>query len=309
MRQENFNFTAGDRENIFVYRWAPEDKSNTKVALQIAHGMAEHAGRYKNFAEFLTSRGFIVYANDHRGHGKTAGSIENVGYIADDHGWDIVVNDTHELTNIIKKENPGLPVFILGHSFGSLILRDYISSFGNDIEGAIMSGTSADPGLLGVIGKILAKRETKKKGKRAKSPLLDNLCFGKFNKAFKPNRTDFDWLSKDIENVDNYIKDPYCGDVFSAVFYYDLIVGVKKISSFDSIDKIPKDLPIFLLAGQYDPVGNNTKDVSKVYRVFKKADIKDVNYKFYSGARHEILNDFCKNTVYKDILEWINNHV
>jgi len=172
-----------------------------------------------------------------------------------------------------------------------------------------MSGTSADPGLLGVIGKILAKRETKKKGKRAKSPLLDNLCFGKFNKAFKPNRTDFDWLSKDMENVDNYIKDPYCGDVFSAVFYYDLLVGVKKISSFDSIDRIPKDLPIFLLAGQYDPVGNNTKDVSKVYKVFKKAGIKDVSYKFYSGARHEILNDFCKNTVYKDILEWINNHV
>ena len=192
MRQENFNFTAGDGEKIFVYRWTPENKSNTKVALQIAHGMAEHAGRYQNFADFLTSRGFIVYANDHRGHGRTAGSIKNVGYIADEHGWDIVVNDTHELTNIIKEENPGLPVFILGQSFGSLILRDYISSFGNDINGAIMSGTNADPGLLGVIGKILAKREIKKKGKRAKSPLLDNLCFGKFNKSFKPNRTDFD---------------------------------------------------------------------------------------------------------------------
>jgi len=112
-----------------------------------------------------------------------------------------------------------------------------------------------------------------------------------------------------MENVDNYIKDPYCGGVFSAVFYYDLIVGVKKISSFDSIDKIPKDLPIFLLAGQYDPVGHNTKDVDKVYKAFKKAGIKDINYKFYSGARHEILNDFCKDTVYEDILEWINNHL
>jgi alpha-beta hydrolase superfamily lysophospholipase len=226
MKSGDFKFITEDKTEIFTCKWLPDDNKEIRGAVQIVHGMAEHAARYGEFAEFLTENGFAVYADDHRGHGKTAGSLDRVGFFAEKNGWDLVVNDEFELTRIIKKENPGLPVYLLGCSMGSLIIRDFIFEHSNHINGVILSGTSCDPGILAIFGKLVAKLQIRQNGFKAKSPLLDKLSFGKFNSYFKPNRTAFDWLSTNEENVDRYVADPYCGSVFSAGFFYDLMLMV-----------------------------------------------------------------------------------
>jgi len=309
VRSGDFKFLTEDKTEIFTYRWLPDDDKTIKAAVQIVHGMAEHAERYGEFAAFLADKGFAVYGDDHRGHGKTAGSLKNTGFFAKENGWNLVVNDEIELTKIIRKENPSIPVFLLGHSMGTFIIRDYIFTQSNSVDGVILSGTSCDPGVMANLGKMIAKWQIKKNGFKAKSPLLDKLSFGKFNSYFKPNRTAFDWLSTNDENVDRYIADPYCGSVFSAGFFYDLIYGVKKVNLFENIEKVSKKLPIFLISGEKDPVGNFTKGVMKVFNDYKKAKLTDVSYKFYKGFRHEILKETNRLEVYNDITDWLNKHI
>ncbi len=308
MKCDTFTYKAADGTRIFAYRWAPGSKDNIKAALQIAHGMAEHGARYERFAGELVKAGYAVYVNDHRGHGKTAGSLENVGFFAEVEGWNKVVDDMHVLTAIIKKENPKVPVFLLGHSMGSFLSRNYAMLHGGDIKGLILSGTAGDPGLLGKVGLFVAKREAARKGKKTKSPLLDKLSFGAYNKAFKPNRTKFDWLSRDNAEVDKYVADPYCGDVFSAGFFCDLVSGLAFISDNGNVAKIPRELPIYLFSGSMDPVGAKTKGVLQVYNSLVKAGIRDVTYKFYQDGRHEMLNETNRDEVFKDVIAWLNQH-
>jgi alpha-beta hydrolase superfamily lysophospholipase len=205
----------------------PDEALAIKGAVQIAHGMAEHAGRYERFADALTKAGYAVYANDHRGHGKTAGSQKEVGYFADENGWEKVVDDMHTLTGIIKKECPKKPFFLFGHSMGSFLSRHYSMLYAKELTGLVLSGTGGDPGALGKIGLFIATIEAKLKGKKAKSEMMNKLSFGAFNGAFKPNRTDYDWLSRDNAEVDKYISDPWCGAVFTAGFFCDLLGGIK----------------------------------------------------------------------------------
>ena len=308
MQSETFSFKTDDDKNISAYKWFPDNKSNIKGVVQISHGMAEHALRYEDFAGTLVKSDYGVYANDHRGHGKTAGSLNDIGYFAPNNGWSLVVNDMYKLNSIIAKDHPGLPIYLLGHSIGSLLSRSFIIRYGDRLSGVILIGTSGDPGALKYIGILIAKFEMKMKGKKVKSPMLDNLSFGNYNKAFAPNRTRFDWLSRDTSSVDKYVNDPFCGDIFSAGFFYDLLTGIKDIGSFSNIENISKDLPILLLSGEDDPVGNKTRGVLQIYDLYKKAGIEDVNYKFYPGARHEILNEINKEEVYLDIIEWLDSH-
>ncbi|WP_416197509.1 MAG: hypothetical protein ACFWUA_07875 [Sporanaerobacter sp.] len=308
MNISEFTFKSQGELDIYCKKWEPDD-GPIVAAVQISHGMAEHIQRYHGFAEVLVEKGFVVYGNDHRGHGKTAGSLENIGYFADENGWDKVVNDMHTLTNIIKDEYENIPVFLLGHSMGSFLARTYIESFGEEIDGVILSGTGGNPGIAGSIGIKIAKKEIKEKGKKAKSEKLNNLSFGNFNKGFKPNRTEFDWLTRDPQVVDEYIRDPYCGGVFTAGFFYDMLTGLKEIYKKENIDKIPKNLPIFFISGEKDPVGANTKGVLQAIKAYKKAGIKDISYKFYKNARHEVLNEINREEVYWDIIDWIQKYV
>jgi len=308
MQSETFSFKTDNDKDISAYKWLPDNKSSIKGVVQISHGMAEHASRYEDFAGTLVKSGYGVYANDHRGHGKTAGSLNDIGYFAPNNGWSLVVNDMYKLNSIIAKDHPGLPIYLLGHSMGSLLSRSFIIRYGDRLSGVILIGTSGDPGALKYIGILIAKFEMKMKGKKVKSPMLDNLSFGNYNKAFAPNRTRFDWLSRDASSVDKYVNDPFCGDIFSAGFFYDLLTGIKDIGSFSNIENISEDLPILLLSGEDDPVGNKTRGVLQVYDLYKKAGIKDVNYKFYPEARHDILNEINKDEVYRDIIEWLDSH-
>jgi alpha-beta hydrolase superfamily lysophospholipase len=309
MKSETFTFKTKDNENIFTYKWLPDNEKDIKAIVQLAHGMAEHGKRYERFSEALNGSGYGVYINDHRGHGKTAGSLEALGFFADENGWDLVIDDMHQLTGIINETFPGLPVFLLGHSMGSFLSRNYIYRYGNELKGVILSGTAGDPGLLGALGILVAKRECKKKGKKTKSLLLDKLSFGSFNKAFKPARTDFDWLSRDPEEVDKYINDPYCGEVFTAGFYLDLLEGMKKINLQSNTNRVPKDLPIFLFAGDMDPVGKNGKGVKQIFKAYEKAGIRDVSCKLYKDGRHEMLNEINREEVFNDIIKWLDNHM
>jgi len=305
MKADTFTFKATDGTKIFTYRWLPASKTNIKAAVQIAHGMAEHAARYDRFAKKLVAAGFAVYANDHRGHGKTAGSLEKVGYLADENGWEKTVDDMHVLTGIIKKENPRKPVFLFGHSMGSFLSRHYAMLHGGEIAGLILSGTGGDPGLIGKIGLLVAKREAARKGKTTRSPFLDGLSFGAFNKKFKPNRTKFDWLSRDNAEVDKYIADPYCGEVFTAGFFCDMLGGLAFINKKGNIAKIPTGLPVYLFSGSLDPVGANTKGVLQVYNALVKAGIRNVTYKFYKDGRHETLNETNRDEVMGDVIAWL----
>lgn len=301
-----FNFGSEDNKEIFYYKWSPEQK--VKGIVQIIHGMAEHAFRYNDFAEFLIRNGFGVYANDHRGHGKTKeNTIENIGYLAPKDGWELLVNDVYALTKIIKKENPETPVFILGHSMGALIARDYISKYGNEINGVILSGVPSDPGLMTDIALMIANFEILIKGNKKKSPLLDKLSFGKYNSQFKPNRTPYDFLSRDNAIVDRYVADKFCGEIFTNTFFKDMLGGIKEINKLENISKVPKDLGMYFICGKNDPVGDNSKGVKKIYKQYEKQNIKNLNLKIYQASRHEILNELNKEEVYNDILNWISN--
>ncbi len=309
MEKDHFQFKTKDSTNIFVYAWIPQDSTKTKAVLQISHGMAEHAARYQGLAEYLNSKGYAVYANDHRGHGRTAGGLENIGFLAQQNGWDLAVADIRQLSQILKKKHPDIPLFALGHSMGGLLLRDYISHYGSEIQGAIILSTSDNPFILCMIGQVIASIEIMAKGAKNRSELLDKMSFGKYNSYFSPNATKFDWLSSDTEAVRKYVDDPYCGEIFTSSFFKDLTYGVRKISSNKYFMKVPKDLPLLFLAGKNDPVGNMTKGVLKVIEKYIKAGIKDIEYIFFERARHEILNEKCKNEVYRHISDWLDEKI
>jgi len=305
---KTFTFKSSDNENIFVYKWMPDNNLQPKAILQIAHGMAEHATRYNEFAEELIKHNFIVYANDHRGHGQTAKSVNEQGFFATKNGWNLVVEDMFLLTNLIKKENPNIPVFLLGHSMGSLLTRTYIIKYQNNVNGIILSGTSGEKGMLIKSAKFLSKILTITQGKQTPTNLMNNMSFGKFNDKFKPNRTPFDWLSTNNENVDNYIADPFCGAIFSTQFFNDLSSGVDFINKKENILKIEKKLPILMISGEDDPVGNFTKGVKMVYNTYNELGINNIEVRFYKNFRHEILNETNRKQVFADIIEWINKN-
>ncbi|MDN3018876.1 lysophospholipase [Paenibacillus sp. BSR1-1] len=305
----SFTFQTEDGVEIFAKKWASENENRPKVIVQIAHGMAEHIERYDAFAKELMTHDFIVYGNDHRGHGETAKINNRSRYFADEQGFKKVVEDMHELTIIIEKEFPGIPIILFGHSMGSFLSRRYIQLYGNQLSGVILSGTGGDPGIMGKIGKWIASREKKRKGAQTPSLLLNNLTFGSYNKSFKPTRTEFDWLSREEREVDKYIEDPMCGGIFSAGFFYDLLEGIAIINKRENLRRIPANLPIFLISGARDPVGNNSKGVLKTYKAYKQVGIKEVSYKLYEDARHELLNEKNREEVQADIIRWITLHI
>lgn len=305
MIKDEFTIQSTDGTVIQAYRWKDTNKE-VIAAIQIAHGMAEHSLRYEPFIAFLTAHGFIVYANDHRGHGKSISDETSKGYFAKRNGFEKVVEDTYLLTNIIKKENENIPLFLFGHSMGSLIFRRYIQRYNKaNIAGVILSGTAGNPGFIGKVGLILAKFERLIKGHKKSSPLMDKLIFGDHNKRFQPVRTKHDFLTRDETVVDAYVADDNCGFICTTSFYVDLLEGTIKIHRNEEITKIDKQLPIFLLAGDDDPVGDYGEGVQAVYEQYLQNGLQQVSIKLYEQGRHEMLNELNKMEVYTDILNWI----
>ncbi len=309
MKASEFKLTIAQDLDMHVYVWTPDHNKPIKAVLQIAHGMAEHGKRYEDLATFLTDKGYAVYANDHRGHGKTAGSIENLGFFSEKDGWQKVVNDVKQLNQHLNQKHPNTPIFILGHSMGSFLTRHFLMDETISIQGAMLSGTADHPGLLGKVGLFVTKILLLFNDPKKPSPLMDSLSFKAYNNAFKPNRTNFDWLSKDKDKVDAYIADPYCGTIFSIQFYNDLLKGLLHISSYKNIKKTNQNIPILVLSGTKDPVGANGKGIHNFYRKLQSAGIKDVSLKLFENGRHEMINETNRKEVYSYMHNWLNERI
>ncbi|MFD3448354.1 alpha/beta hydrolase [Microbacteriaceae bacterium 4G12] len=304
MNRESFTLQSADGIELHIMKWY-DSSVQPKAVVQIAHGMAEHIKRYDEFARELVSNGIFVYGNDHRGHGLTASCKEDRGYFAPENGFERVVHDMDVVSKHIENEYDGVPLFLLGHSMGSFLSRRYVQIYGKRLKGLILTGTGDNPSFMLKVGKAVARFEMRKNGHKTPSPLLNAMSFGQFNRAFRPNRTLFDWLSRDEKAVDAYLQDSLCGGVFTSGFFYDLFTGSEMIIDEVSIARVPKDLPIFFVSGDRDPVGKNTKGVLHAYEAYKKAGVQDVSYKFYKDSRHEILNETNRAEVYEEILAWI----
>ncbi len=305
MKSTVFSFVDTDGVTIFVYKWLP-DGGSPKAVVQISHGMQEHAGRYAELAELLTTNGYAVYADDHRGHGKTALGLDRQGQLGPG-GWESTVRDLKELTDKIKSELPGVPLFLLGHSWGSFLTQNYIEKWGTGLKGAILSGTHGKDPLVKV-GVMLGEWDVKRRGPVAPGGVLEKLSVAGLNKKFEPVRTSKDWLNRDPIEVDKYVADPYCGKPFPNEFFLELAKLLANTWNKRSEAQIPRELPIYLFAGTMDPVGKFTKTVQALANRYKEYGIKDVTTKFYEGARHETLHETNRVQVMNDILVWLNAH-
>jgi alpha-beta hydrolase superfamily lysophospholipase len=303
MQSTTFTFKSPDGPQVFVYKWAPESGVKLKAALQIAHGAAEHALRYERFGHCLAEAGYVAYANDHRGHGKTAGTLDKAG-IAGPDGWNGMLRDMRQLNEIIKAENPGLPVFFFGHSMGSLIAQQYIQDWGGELKGAILSGTfgslGGDPAAIVAMGEQLAQAQ----GDDAPSPIFTGM-FATFNQPFEPGKTGLEWLSRDEDQVKKYVDDPWCGFPFSNRLVIDMFSGASRIWDPENEARIPKSLPLLVISGDQDPAGANTASVTQLVDRYRGQGMRDITVKFYPQARHEILNETNCGEVECDILNWI----
>jgi alpha-beta hydrolase superfamily lysophospholipase len=299
MLETRFLLDRGDGAKIQVYRWSGDGAP--RAAVQISHGLAEHAGRYARLAEALTGAGYVVYASDHRGHGPSA-SAQDLGHFADADGWRKCLDDLWAVNRRIATDGAGSGIFFLGHSMGSFFGQQFISEHGESLVGAVLSGSNGAPAAIADIGRLVARAERWRLGGRGHSPLLLKMLFGDFNKPFQPARTDFDWLSRDAKEVDKYVADPFCGFPFSTQLAIDLLDALKPLTAPATIARIPKALPIYIFSGERDPVGPNLQGLIAAYRA---AGLK-VWTKIYPEARHETLNEINRDEVTADLLAWLN---
>ena len=303
MSVNTFTFTDPDGFQIFVYRWMPEGQK-AKAVVQIAHGMAEHALRYERFADFLNQAGYAVYADDHRGHWKTAKDLSKAGLGGDD-SWNGMVNDEKQLKEIIQKENPGLPLFFFGHSMGSFIAQQFIQLWGGDLKGVVLSGTTGLPILPKEALPLMDQAASgEQRDKYPEGPGL----FASLNAAFEPVKTPFDWLSRDEAEVEKYVNDPWCGFAFSNGMMRDMAYGLFEMLDPQNQARIPKSLPILMIAGEKDPVGANN-GVRTLAQKYQELGIKDVQVILYPGARHEVLNEINRDEVQEDVRKWMDKHL
>ncbi len=305
-QKKEFYFPSSDMQTeIHGVAWLP-DSGKARAVFQITHGMMEYIERYEEFAEFLTEQGFLVTGHDHLGHGKSICEQKDLGYIAEKNGSGCLVADMHRLRLIAQKRNPGLPYFMLGHSMGSYLLRKYLTIHGEGLAGALILGTGSVSDGVVLLGKALAKTLARFRGWRHRSPLMERAFFsGSFQQFdMDGSHPENSWLTRDTEAVKRYAKDPRCSFRFTLNGFYSILETVRYDNQDLFVRKIPQDLPVILMSGDRDPVGDLGKGVKKVERQLREAGIRDLTCVLYPEDRHEILNELDKDQVYRDILDW-----
>lgn len=303
MKHKAFWLDASDHTRLFVNAWLPV--AAPRAVVMLSHGMAEHSGRYARLATALCGAGFALYAHDQRGHGKTAAQ-GMPGHFADTDGWNKVVDDLANLAQAVGERHPGLPMFLLGHSMGSYIAQAWLMHHGASLQGAVLSGSNYNPPSLYRSARLVARMESLRQGKTGRSALIDWLSFGSFNKAFKPNRTRFDWLSRDPDEVDRYINDPLCGFRCTNQFWMDLLGGLQKISKRSNLAQIDPGLPLLIIGGECDPVSDG-KRLKVLAHVLAQAGHRALQLKVYSQARHEVFNELNREEVTRDLIDWLQH--
>ena len=303
-----FTFLSSDgKTQLHGMLWEPEGVA-VRAVLQICHGVAEHIARYDGFARALNEQGIVVAGHDHLGHGKSLPEGGTPVYFGDGNTWNTVVDDIYVLHQRLKQRYPDAPLCIMGHSMGSFLTRTYLIRYPGTVKAAVIMGTGWQPEMTIRGGLLLAGILSGLKGPDAVSKLVTNMAFGAYNKAFgdKP-RTPNDWLSADTDNVDRYMADPLCGADATVGLFRQMLRGLRFNQTPGNIDRMDKNAPILLIAGQDDPVGNMGAGVRRTHDAFKRAGIKDVTLKLYPGLRHEILNEAAmRDTVYGDIGAWLD---
>lgn len=303
MKENHFTYTADDGAKLFVYRWLP-DVGLGKAVVHIAHGLAEHAGRYERLAEVLTENGYVVFANDYRGHGKTAVQLDESGHFADENGWQRILKDIEELVRLERNEFFGHRVILFGHSMGSLVAQHLATR--NLFDAVAMSGANGTLSPLARIGKLIAKVESWRLGKRGKSELINALTFDAFNKPFQPNRTSFDWLSRDEAEVDKYIADSMCGFLCSTQLWMDLLDAMAEAAKPEFRARVPKQMPVYLFSGSRDQVNNEGQGSTALAEYYRSIGMEKVSYRIFTGARHETLNELNREEVTEHLVDWMN---
>jgi alpha-beta hydrolase superfamily lysophospholipase len=304
MEASAFTLDVPDGQSLLVYRWVPDGPAKAQV--QIVHGLAEHAARYARLAGALTAAGYAVYAHDWRGHGRTAGSPADLGYFADDDGWSKCLDDAWMLCRRMQADQPGLPTVLLGHSMGSFLVQHFIAQHGDALAGAVLSASNGKPTGLAGLGPYVARLERLRLGKRGISGLINRMAFGAFNKPFEPARTPFDWLSRDPAEVDTYVADPLCGFPSRVQLWIDLLDALKIVADPALQARIPKSLPVYVIAGMRDPVSNNTAGLKQLLGAYDAAGMTKVEHRFYADARHEIFNETNRDEVTRDLVLWLD---
>ncbi len=307
--KKNLTFLSSDEKTmIHAVEWLPEGEP--KAIIQLVHGMVEYIERYDDFANFLASKGFMVVGHDHLGHGQSVQSVEDWGYISEDCPARHLIRDIHRLRVDIQKKNPGIPYFIAGHSMGSYLLRRYLTHKGAGLAGAIIIGTGQESDMAVRSGLMLVRATAKAKGWRHRSDKLQNLTYSSAYKQYDLTRTDLEnsWVCSDPEVMKKYYSDPRCSFLFTTSGFEALLSTVLFDNQKRNIEMIPKNLPIYIISGEGDPVGNLGKGVKEVYQKYVKAGITNIECKLYPDMRHEILNEPGKQEVYDDILAWIEKN-
>lgn len=301
---ESFALNSTDGTRLHVYRWLPQGP--VRATIQIAHGMGEHAARYAATAQALTAAGYAVYANDHRGHGRTA-NPGGLGWLGDD-GWNRVVADAAALTDHVRGQHSGVPHVLLGHSMGAMLAQQYLYRYGARLDAAVLSGS---PGVAGRfqswLSHTLARIERWRLGADAESAFLQRLLFGKANDAFAgPSASGFEWLSRDAAQVRAYVDDPLCGFVLRAGSLCDLFAGARQAGHMENVLQIPRHLPVLVFSGSDDPVHNGGTNLERLLGLYRR-HVTRVDDRVYAGGRHEMFNETNREAVVQDVLAWLDN--
>lgn len=307
MKQEFYYGSKDGKTKIHAITWIPEGE--VKAVLQICHGMVEYIDRYDGFASYLADRGICVVGHDHLGHGKSITEEACLGHFDPKNGNKYVISDIHSLRLQTEKKYPGVPYFMLGHSMGSFLLRQYLTMKSKGLAGAIIMATGYMPYPILAAGQVVCKVIGTVKGWNYHSEFVNKFGMGGYNKQFEPSESMKDWITSDDEMRAKCEADPLCGFTFTVGGYYQMFEGMKVIAKKASATKVSNKLPVFFVAGAQDPVGDNGEGVRKVFEKYRSAGIRDVQIKLYENDRHEILNERDRETVYEDLHQWMQEHM
>ena len=305
MNEHNFSVPLANNDSLQGMLWTNDD--NPKAILLVVHGMTEHIYRYKNFAKLLTDHGIAVTGFDLRGHGKNLPKSGCASF--GENGWEASLNDILVFSEYINNKYPNCPKYFLGFSLGSFLVREYLNKFNHNFSGAIIAGTGYQPSLILSIMLAIVKSQIRTSGFNNTTPLVKKLSFETYNTKFKPNSTDFDWLCSDKEQLNDYITDEFCANSISSGLFYQLLSSMKYTGSKNAYKNWKKDIPILLLSGDEDPVGEFSKGVRRVEVEMKKAGISKVETYLLPDARHDIFHEIksgCAEQAAHIIIKWLN---
>ena len=303
VQEDTFTLEVAGGQLLHVYRWLPPGPA--RAVVQIAHGAAEHAARYRRVAADLVAAGYAVYANDHRGHGRTAAQFGRYG-VAGANAWDALADDARRLTEHIRSQHPGLPVVLFGHSMGAMITQQYLQLYGADLAGAVLSGTVGRelPDLDDILRRLEA--ELAANGRDAPSETFGSI-FADFNEPFAgPDATGLEWLSRDPAEVQAYVEDPWCGDLLSNGFVHDMLLGARRMWTPEHERRLPTDVPLLVFSGDRDPVGEDGEGVRDLVIRYVRLGVRTITLRLYPEGRHEMLNETNRDEVHDDLVAWLN---